>query len=67
MVGSLRVCDALLDINVIDDPKSDSALVMIFLPPGPFSMTWLVIIRMSGKADDLEMESVLVVAAVSAG
>ena len=45
----------------MDEPESRSALATSFLPPGPLSKTWLVIIRISGTAGGLVDESVLVV------
>ena len=47
--ASWRACTAFLDMRVRVDPESKRARAVNVLPPGPFSRTLLVIIRMSGN------------------
>ena len=49
--ASWRACTAFLEISVRVDPESKRARAMNVLPPRPFSMTLLVIIRMSGNLE----------------
>ena len=42
------------------DPESRSAWAVKVLPPGPFSMTLLVIMRMSGRLEELDKVTALI-------
>ena len=52
VTGRLSTCAALLDTKVIEEPESSRARARNAFPPGPVSVTWLVIIRMSGILGD---------------
>ena len=58
VAGSFRHCTALLETSDIDEPESRRTRATSLLPPGPFSRTWLVIMRMFSTAGVVVDESV---------